>query len=339
LGRLKSLLEAVSSDFLRGIVVQTTLIYNPHAGIRSNLTPDKILEALGQAGYDPNYSPTSTEEDLDGALAKAKDLVVVAGGDGSIRAVATHLLGRDVRIAPLPLGTANNVARLLGLTGKPLEIIAGLADPVERDMDMGLMITPRGPTYFLEATGMGMFADLLKNYKPEEGKSIPRGIQTLLETLNDYQPKFFHVNVDGEDVSGSYFLVEVMNTPTVGFHFMLAPDAKPDDGLFDLVLIHANERENYLKFMTGVLTGTVERLPAVSMQRGQRLEIAWRGFPVHLDERVMAGLDGAEEDDYHPQTDESNPLDVSKPYLSVELLPRAVHFMVPRATTIPREGE
>lgn len=312
--------------------MEATLIYNEQAGSTSKLTAEEIIEALRQVGHDAVYTPTSTEEELDGVLANAKELVVVAGGDGSLRAVATRLLDRDIRIVPLPMGTANNIGRMLALSAKPLEIIAGLADPMERDMDIGRVITPDGVEYFLEAMGIGMFADVMKNYKPDEGKSIARGIGTILETMNDYQPKYFHINVDGEDLSDSYLMCQVMNTPTLSFHVTLAPNAKPDDGLFDLVLIHAKQRENYLNFMKSVLTGTLESLPDVSIHRGRNLEIAWRGFPLQLDGTVLTKLNW-EEDDSQPATmEEPNLLTVSKPYLQVELVHKAIHFLVPRAT-------
>ena len=244
----------------------------------------------------------------------------------------TRLLKRNIPIVPLPLGTANNIARTLSINGNPQDIIAGLADPAERILDVGCVTTPKGPNYFLEAMGIGVFADILEKYNPENGKSIGRAIQTLLKTLNDYQPKFFHVNVDGQDFSGSYLLFEVMNTPTMGFHYQLAPEAKPDDGLFDLVLIHANEREKYVKFIKSVLTGTLETLPDVSIQKGRKLEIAWRGFPLHLDGLAMAGKEwmGDNVDEVHMEEPEL--LDVSKPYLQVEIMPEAVHFLVPKST-------
>jgi diacylglycerol kinase family enzyme len=227
------------------------------------------------------------------------------------------------------MGTANNIARMLALTSNPLEIISGLANPLERDLDIGRVTMPQGSFYFLEAMGIGVFADGMRKYNPENGKSILRSIQSAMETVKDYQPKFFHVNLDGEDLSGSYLLVEVMNTPTMGLRYMLAPDAQPDDGLFDLVLIHASQRENYLRFVAGVLTGSLEKLPMVSMQRGRHLEIAWRGFPLHLDAEVIAGLDWLDEENLIEQ-DESNPLDVAGPFLSVELIQKAIHFLVPK---------
>jgi diacylglycerol kinase (ATP) len=320
-------MKIVIQQILIGVIMEATLIYNPRARNTSKLSVDQILEALHAIGYDPILISTSTEEELDQALVKAKDLVVVAGGDGSIRAVAIRLLDRDIRIAPLPMGTANNIARMLGLTGSPLEIIAGLADSVERDMDMGRVITPQGTEYFLEALGVGAFADVMEKYNPEEGKSLARGVGTMLNTLNTYQPKFFHINVDGEDLSGSYFMCEVMNTPTVSFRFTLAPDAQPDDGQFDLILIHANQRESYLKLMSGLWNGTVVSLPDVSVKRGHTLEIAWRGFPLHLDGTTFAGLNWADD---KTEMGEPNLLDVAKPYLQVELMPKAIHFLIPR---------
>lgn len=315
--------------------MQATLIYNPQAGSTSRISADEILKALRDAGYDPTYSPTDGENDLDDVLDKAKDLVVVAGGDGSIRAVVTRLLDRNIRIAPLPLGTANNIAHTLALTGRPLEIISGLADPLERRMDVGCVKTPQGTSYFLEAMGIGLFADILEKYNPEDGKSVRRSVSTLLSTLRAYQPKFFHVNVDGQDFSGSYVLFEIMNTPTLGYRFRLASDAQPDDGFFDLVLIHANPSEKYAKLIRSVFAGNIKSLPDASIQRGRTLEIAWRGFPLHVDGEVIGQSTWVDENG--AQQDDPEFLDVSKPYLQVKILSRAVHFLVPGYTVNGRK--
>lgn len=318
--------------------MQATLIYNPNAGYKSKLYPDQLLEALKQAGYDPVYAPTLQENDLDVALAEAKDRVVVAGGDGSIRAAAIRLLGRETGLVPLPMGTANNLCRMLELPANPLEIIAGLPDLEERKIDIWQVSTPHGPDYFLEAMGIGVFADILERYRPEDGKSLRRGVQTLMRILNGYQPKFFHINVDGQDFSGSYLLCEIMNAPTVGFHFALAPEARPDDGLFDLVLIHDNRRAGYGKFVKAVLTRTLGNLPEVSIHRGRKLEIAWRGFPLHLDGTAIAGLEGVDVIGNPPHHDAPELLDVAKPYIRVELAPNAVRFCLPRKTPAMGRG-
>lgn len=311
--------------------MQTTLIYNPHSGIGLKPRPEEIMNALRRIGHEPVYVPTSKETDLSHALEDVQDLVVVAGGDGTIKAVATRLLDRNIPIAPVPLGTVNNIARILGLNASPLEIVEGLGKPHERTLDIGRMHTPHGPEYFLEAMGFGIFADVLKRYKPDDGKSIPRGIQSIMETLSRYQPKFFHVSLDGEDLSGKYLLFEVINTPVIGPRFVMAPDARPDDGYFDLVLIHAGQRENYLQYIAGMLAGNLGDFPLSSIvRRGRRLDVAWRGFPLHLDEEIVPASNWTWETAPPEQSEDStSQLDVSKPHLQVDLIPSAVRFWLP----------
>jgi diacylglycerol kinase (ATP) len=152
--------------------MQATLIYNPNAGTTAQLSPDKLLDGLKEAGYDPIYAPTLQESDLDDALADAKDLVVVAGGDGFIRAVAIRLLGKGVRLAPLPLRTANNICRMLGLNEKPLEILAGLAEPDERDINIWLVITPHGPITSSRRWGLAYLRTSWKITGPRREKAF-----------------------------------------------------------------------------------------------------------------------------------------------------------------------
>ena len=87
-----------------------------------------------------------------------------------------------------------------------------------------------------------------------------------------------------------------------------------------------------MKFIKSVLTGTLEKLPDVSIQRGRKLEIAWRGFPLHVDGVPMAGKEwmGGNVDDSVMEDPEL--LDVNKPYLQIELMPAAIHFLLPKST-------
>lgn len=267
--------------------MQATLIYNPHAGLMPQLEAGEILDALKSEGFDPVYRPTESEADLDEALSGVRGLVVTAGGDGTVRSVVARLAGRDVRLTPLPMGTANNIASVLGLEGSPLEIIAGLSDAYERAFDLGKIEGPAGTHDFIEAFGCGLYADTLATYHPEEGKSVARGLRSISETVEDYQPRYYQIRLDGEDLSGDYLLVEAMNTPTLGPRINLCPQADPGDGFLDLVLIHASVEPGYLQYLVSLFLGELETLPNVGVQRGKHLEIAWGGFPVHMDAQVL----------------------------------------------------
>ena len=105
---------------------QATLIFNPNAG-GDSLHAEDLLDALRDAGFDPAYTPTESEEELKPLLDKTEGLVVAAGGDGTLRAVALHLIEkRGVELALIPLGTANNIANTLNLSGEPTDLICTL---------------------------------------------------------------------------------------------------------------------------------------------------------------------------------------------------------------------
>jgi diacylglycerol kinase family enzyme len=266
--------------------MQAYLIYNPNSGGNANTEPETFAQALKEAGFEPIYKATSSEDDLDSILVNVQGLVVVAGGDGSVRAVATRLLGKDIPIAILPMGTANNIGRTLGISGSPLEIIAGLRDPRRCFFDVGHVRSPWGEDYFLEAFGYGLFADTLEAYEPEKGKSVIRSIQAITKTIRDFRPRHCRLVLDGKNISGNYLLVEAFNTPAMGPRLKLAPDADPGDGLLDVVRIDKAYQEGYLRFLTSMLNGEIGELPHVEVCRGRQLKIAWKGFPFHVDAEV-----------------------------------------------------
>ncbi len=148
------------------------------------LEPGEILAGLESAGFEAVYRPTESEADLDEALEGVQGLVVTAGGDGTVRAVAARLAEQEVYLTPLPMGTANNIASVLGVKGPPLEIIAGLSDPREQVIDLGLVEGMNGAYDFIESFGCGLYADTLAAYHPEEGKSIARGLRSISETID-----------------------------------------------------------------------------------------------------------------------------------------------------------
>src|SRR5215217_7669308 len=102
--------------------MRATLIHNPQAGDESH-ERDHLVTLIRGAGYEVVYR--SSKEDFGTALKDPGDLVVVAGGDGTVRKVAMHTIDCGVPIALLPMGTANNISKSLGISGTPEELISG----------------------------------------------------------------------------------------------------------------------------------------------------------------------------------------------------------------------
>ena len=96
--------------------MRATLFHNPSAGHKAD--KDDILAAMKLADFEVRYISTK-EGDIEQALEKKTDLLVIAGGDGTITEITTKLPDRSTPVAVLPLGTANNIARSLGVAGTP----------------------------------------------------------------------------------------------------------------------------------------------------------------------------------------------------------------------------
>ena len=267
--------------------MQATLIYNPNSGGADQVHPEALLNALRDAGFYPVYEATKTESDLDRVLTNAKGLLVIAGGDGSVRAVATRVIGKDVSIAVLPVGTANNISRSLGFQGRPLDIISRLKDPLIRFFDVGHVIAPWGEDYFLEAFGYGLFADTLYSYRPDQGKSLLRSVVSVTEALTKEHDYRCTVRVDGEEISDDYIMLEVLNTASFGPRLRFAPEAQTNDGKFEVVRIMRQAEESFLNYLGGLLSGELEELSSVYCVQGSKIEIEWPGtFHLHLDAEV-----------------------------------------------------
>ncbi len=267
------------------------VIYNPTAGIRKQRHKlEQLQAALARAGFTPRHHLTQSEEDLDSILDAPEGVVVAVGGDGTIRAVASRLLRHHVPLVIVPMGTANNIARTLGINGLKPEDLIGLAVPEKRAFDVGCMRAPWGEDIFLEGAGFGFFADLLSAYDPSQGKHPLRGLATLLGTARNFESYPCRLTLDGEEVTGDFALVEIMNTRAIGPRLHLAPTADPCDGQLDVALIHQKDMDNLLPMLVRGVSGGLERLPNVDYRQVRSIEVAWSGFPLHIDAEIRPAV-------------------------------------------------
>jgi diacylglycerol kinase family enzyme len=310
--------------------MQATLIVNPNSGIGGGTEPEELIEALREAGYEPILKSTSSEEELDSVLQGISGLVVSAGGDGTFRAVATRLLGKKVSLTHLPLGTANNVGHSLGLDGSAQEIIAGLRNPVKRDFDVGIVTAPWGRDFFVEACGFGLYAEGLKIYDPNEGRSLLRSISSIIETINEFEAQSCRITLDGEDISGTYRMFEIMNTNRFGPWIKLAPEADPGDGLLDIVRVHPDEDESFFRYVRSFLAEELAELPNVEVSRGRCVELHWSGdFPIHVDAEIRPHVSARskEQDPAEGAVDRVTHTDGKT--IRVEVMPQALEIWQP----------
>jgi len=273
--------------------VRVTLIHNPGAGDGDQPDP-KFLEALiRNAGHEVRYQPAN-EDSWAAALEEPADIVAVAGGDGTVGRIAKKLIGRRLPIAPLPLGTANNISKTLGLTELTLEEIISGWDLARRiSFDAGVAKGPWGSRYFVEGVGVGLFARTIS--VADESKTLASltdraakvayARKLLRERLARASPHALKLTIDGKDASGEYVLFEAMNMEFVGPNLYLAPDIRPADGLLDVVLVSLAEREKLKDSLADWQDGQLAH-PDLPRQRARVIELEWNGFEVHFDDEA-----------------------------------------------------
>jgi diacylglycerol kinase (ATP) len=152
--------------------MRVLLIHNPKAGDRKH-SRKQLMASLTRCGHQTFYQAIK-EGDWKKAFKKPVDLVLAAGGDGTVHKTAWQLMDSGIPLAILPLGTANNLARTLGFTAPVEEIIQSLHCGKSRPFDVGVARSPRRREYFLEATGGALFADYFPAAKARKKKELPR---------------------------------------------------------------------------------------------------------------------------------------------------------------------
>jgi diacylglycerol kinase family enzyme len=310
--------------------MQADIIYNEGAGGNNGPTVEALEAAFREIGIQATGHVTSSVDEIDPILEGAKDLIVAAGGDGTIAAVLTRLIDKKIPLSILPMGTANNIAASFGLPRDPLKNIAMLKKARHVYYDVGHMNAPWGVDYFFEGAGFGYFGDILATYDPEKGKSIWRGVEAISNHLLNGKPYFNCLKVNGEEINGEFLLVEVMNAPTIGPRLKLAPNAISTDGYLNLVYIRAGDRKGLLDYFASMLLEDLDRLETVTERPIQEVSFHWDGFPVHIDGEVRPP--NWKEREIVEETEFGSRPDLPEPEvgnITVKVIPGAVTLWLP----------
>jgi diacylglycerol kinase (ATP) len=276
--------------------MRATLIHNPSAG-DAGLDEAALRKMLSEAGFQVRYRSRKNDWKKGLRDRDKTDLVVAAGGDGTVTRVALELAGADIPLAILPLGTANNIARALGLVGSAEEICALWKAAEPQPLDIGIVSASWDEMRFVESVGGGIFSTLISSADDERldhmtGAKGDRALALLEDVVEAAKPTRWEVEIDGRHESGDYLAVEVMNMRFVGPKVPLAPEADPGDGFFDVVLLGESERPALLEYIGRRLREAAAELPALPVTRGRHVRLrSMEGLPLHVGDDIEAPPD------------------------------------------------
>ena len=272
------------------------VLLNDNAG--RSLPSDELHSLIERAGH--AVVGVAKQYHAQTELPSGIDVIVAAGGDGTVAAAAAIASKTPAALGILPLGTANNIAMSLGITGTLPEIVRHWSTAARMPFDLGRARAGAQEWLVVEGAGAGLVpagiarAQAELNERPDNTPAceVETAVGTFRDTLLDLQPERWTVTLDGTPISDEFLLVEVLNIRSVGPNLEFAPDAAPGDGYFDVILARENDREELMRYLQHRTDGQTSRL-ALPHHRARQVTIEGLG-DLHIDdERVDARQSGA----------------------------------------------
>lgn len=236
------------------------IIYNPTAGrelIKKNIA--EILQQLEQIGYETSAHATTSEGDATIAariaVERKYDLVIAAGGDGTINEVVNGIAEKPYRpkLGIIPAGTTNDFARALHI---PLDIMQAV-EVITNGNSMHLDVGAANEQYFINIAGGGRLTELTYD--------VPSKLKTMIgqlayyikgiEMLPSIKPVHTIIELDDRVIEEDIMLFLISNSNSVGGFEKLAPNAKLDDGYFDVIILLKSHLADFIRVATSALRG------------------------------------------------------------------------------------
>ena len=270
--------------------MRVSVLYNKNAGDAVPL--DRIRDTMARHGHEL-VCAVEKHTEVERLFEGLPEVVVAAGGDGTVALAARILARRGIPLAILPLGTANNIARSVGIPDSIDDVICGWETARRVPLDLGVADGVWGRRYFVEGVGGGLIATAIADmHKRSDGDGLPApskvagAVRTISQLLSRLQPMEWTIVADGARTTGMFLLVEVLNIGSIGPNVTLSPDANPFDGLFSLVMAREEHRDELARHLRDLLDGRDDP-PLVTSQCAQHVTLEGP-TDVHLDDAILS---------------------------------------------------
>lgn len=266
---------------------KTLLILNPHAGsgragrVWHELEP-LLWELLGELVVAVTQHPEDVAQHLDKAYAAGLTRVISIGGDGTNHALvnalaelnARHPDGARMVYGNLPIGSGRDWARFKGI---PFDIKAAarwIAEAKPTPTDIGLLSADGRSEYFLNIASAGLSGEVDRRVNSTPIRRPWTFLKATVESILSHRPQRVEVQIDDQPwYAGSAYLVAVANGSTFGHGMRIAPHARTDDGMFDVILVKGVSRPTILSALYRVYNATHLTHPAVMHTRARRVQV------------------------------------------------------------------
>lgn len=291
------------------------VVFNPKSGNadEAELVRGALAKHFPQPDWTTEICEMTGKEDVASlcraACERGASLVVAAGGDGTLVGVANGLVNRPIPLGILPLGTGNDLARILGIPLKlddALDVLAGDHRIVELD---ALKV---GDRYFLSNVSVGISPQVMRETKPEQKKRFGRlaYLWTVIRRASIFQLRRYELTIDGQRQSVNASEVMVSNTTLLEtLPHLFGPPENLNDGQLEVYLVTAKTFRDYLHLVWDLI-----RRPG---QRTAKL------FHMTVKESILIETKG------RSQLVQADGEVIGRTPVTVELVPKAFRVIMP----------
>jgi diacylglycerol kinase (ATP) len=259
----------------------SVVIWNANAGAKiggsfRGLNEDSLRELLDRHSIDARIVASNSEEDAQRAVSEAVDAgestIVAAGGDGTTELIATELLGKpNLSLGILPMGSVMNFARMVGV---PRDLDAA-ADVIAANRTRLIDVGEANGAPFFETASVGMNAAMFSTVQQFETGDHGSPLKALLVAFR-YRPARMTITLDSETLETRALMVAVANGAYMGAAMTIAPEARLDDGCFDVRVFRHYSKAELLRHLASIAFGRRAYSPHFSTHRSARVQIKSR---------------------------------------------------------------
>ncbi|MBV8818484.1 MAG: diacylglycerol kinase family lipid kinase [Acidobacteriaceae bacterium] len=269
------------------------LIFNPYAGQirRRKSALDEAVAGMRKAGHFvqtmPTTGPGTASELARQCLDRGADLILVAGGDGTINEVVNGMVYSQVPLGVIPGGTANVLAVETGIGTRMRKASQSLASWIPERVSLGLHCSPGGPSrHFLLMCGAGLDAQIVYNISASLKAAIGK-ISYWIAGFSQLGRRFpeFELEAEGQRYRVSFALASRVRN--YGGDLEIARQVTLMDDCFELVLFQGSSSFKYLRYMAGVVSRHLDNVPGVTILQTRAVRMY-----APEDRRIYSQIDG-----------------------------------------------
>lgn len=238
-------------------IKRSLFILNPNAGV----VPVKIIisKELQRRKYELSTFKSISIDESGSHIKQCfdkYDIFVAAGGDGTVRSVASELVGTKKILGVLPMGSGNGFAKEFGFRTN----IPSLLKDIKKSEHLDIDVIQLNDLLCLNVAGIGLDSFVAHSFDKLKTRGFWSYVVVTIKTFFQLRPVTVEITLSGEaPVTEKLFVLTIANTRQFGNNAFIAPDAKPNDGIIDIVMIRPFPKIMFMSFVYRLFRGTMNR--------------------------------------------------------------------------------